>query len=172
MCHNHQIVTFRDIYKSFVSIYVLYWEFLEIWCFGLDTSCSARSWKNFLDKQSEICHKRFSCEKISDLSEMHEIIKSYHSGHILDKYVSFYVLFWEFSEFWYFGLDSSCSARSWKIFLDKQSEICHKRFSCEKISDLSEMHEITKSYHSCHILHKYISFMCCFESFQSSDILA
>jgi len=45
--------------------------------------------QNFLDKQCEICHKRFSCEKISDLSQMYEITKMSHLGHILGKITVF-----------------------------------------------------------------------------------
>jgi len=74
---------------SFMGYFESFWEF---WYFGYSTWCSAKSQKNFLDKQSETCQKRLSCGKISALSKMYEIIKSRRLGHILDNSTSLYVI--------------------------------------------------------------------------------
>jgi len=128
-------LTILCISLTLCLILVIYCMILEYLFFGPSRRCSAGSKIFFCDKQSEICQKKFSAPANSQLLWKTHKSENLMLLYIFLRYVSYY---WYFTGFpvSVFITHTRCSAGSQILFLDKQSEICQRKFSAPANSQL------------------------------------
>ena len=155
-------------WHDFIHLGVISTYFQTFIFFCIMTLGSARSQKNFLDKQSETCQKSSSSRKSTDLRRKVDFSNSTNLLWKWHDFIHLGIIPTYFQNFIFFCIMTWGSARSQKIFLDKQSETCQKSFSSKKSTDLRRKVDFSKSIDFPVNYHTLYTSMCNFPSF--SDV--
>jgi len=122
-------------YSPFIVFYVYIWQIPDFCVFCTITVGSARSQRNFLDKQSETCQKDYSYKKCSDLKRKLDLSKFVDFRHTSQNCIDLFTFMTDFRLL---------------CFLYHHNGLCEipEKFSWQTIWDLSERLQLQEIYRS------------------------